>query len=1050
MKLKYKIFLFKERRINKIAMCCYMLFLMLIPYSLKAQMQYLNISKDQTATVNQVFDLIKKQTNYHFIYKSDLFKDMPKVSLKKGQIGVKALLKQILPADQFEVRFTGTTIAINAMAEKEAKAVESIGEVVITGYQKIDKKRSVGAVQILKPKDFDKVASLNLVDRLRGIAPGVRVDEDGNITIRGLATFRADSEPLIVVDGFPYNGGIKDLNTSDIAQVTVLKDATATAIYGIKGANGVIVITTKGGNTHGKLNINYTSNLQVSAKLRIKNMHLMNSEQYVNMEWEYYKDGGLEESDYNNYKSEVGEIYAALEKGDLTDAQAEKQLDVLRGYNNARDIEKYFLQRRIIQRHNLSLQYGTDKNQFYASMTLDKNQSNYVGNKDENYSFNLKDRFKFNRWAVFSLQSYGNYRILERNHEDVLYTRPYVKFLDKKGNYVDEAYGSFDLAHQAFYEKKGLLDYSYNRLQEQRLSDNEIKGHQLVTNFNIEISPFKWAKWTSSVSYRTVGSKQEDFKRKESYAVRSFINKYTDKDYKRRIPYGNILEQYQSSGEDLSLRTQLSLHKTFGSFHANFDGGLERNVLKSQSEPKRYHFNYEPQRLTESPVDFLALSHGFVSYRTSETLNIGKQKKVEDRYLSSYMIGDLSYKDKYNLSGSWRLDKTNLFGQSSKYRDQPSWSIGALWHLSQEDFFKVNFIDRLSLKVSYGLAGNIDKSTSPYLIGNQGRDFGTDEPVLEVITPQNPSLSWEKSYTFNTEIDFSFWNRRLSGSLTYYEKNTKDALSSVSLDPTTGFDSGLLNNGQISNCGIEAHLSSNILDHAQFKYGIDLNFTYNHNKAVRVEKHPNTFQQLISLYPQYVEGQPLRYLYGFRSAGLDEAGEPQVYDRTGKKVSWKDIEDKLTIEDGVFLGSRTPIVYGSFTHRFQYRELTVEAFFTYNLGHKVSLGYLNPNFIGEKNFINDEGVAHLPKVRANVKHMYYTSIINSDANIARADILRLKSIRFMYNLTSLIHARAIKGLQIRAGVENITYWSNRSTRRYYDRLFFPLNTNYTLGINVQF
>jgi len=1031
---------------------------------LHAQVEKVSISKDQRIRIDSVFTLIKKQTNYHFMYDSDLFKDMPKVSLKKGQIGVKALLQQVLPADLFELKFKGKTIAINTLAEKKSEAVESIGEVVITGYQKIDKKRSVGAVQVLKPKDFNKVASLNLVDQLEGIAPGLRVDKKGNITIRGKGSFLASTSPLIVVDGFPYEGKIKDLNTSDIKQITVLKDAAATAIYGIKGANGVIVITTKEGNTHGKLYANYTYSLQVSDNPSLKHQHLMNSRQYINEEWSKYQaEKSFDEKSYMDHNTEVGDIYRVLRLGTITQEQAEEKLNVLRGYDNAKDIEKYFLQRQIIQRHYLSLRYGTDKNEFYASMTLDESQSQYVGNKYKKYYLNLKDRFNFNKWAVFSLQSYGYLGSAQNNHVSVFSIRPYVSFLDGKGNYVNESHGLLNSAGRKYYEKKGLLDCSYNRLQEQRLRDNETKEHQVTTNFSLEISPVKWAQWTSSFSYRIKEFRNTNFQRKESYAVRGFINNFTDRDYKQRIPYGNILIESESRQQNLVLRTQLNMSKTFGSFHANFDGGLERDIFKNQSDPKRYHFNYDPQRLTESGVNLLDLRKRFIGYDGLSTSGFTpsiEQKKYHNRYASSYMTADLSYRDKYTVSGSWRLDRTDLFGQTSRYGDQPAWSIGALWHLKKEDFFKADFIDDLNFRVSYGLAGNIDKSHSPLLTATYGTDYVTGEPDLEVSDPQNPSLKWEKSYTFNVSSDFSLWNRRLSGSLTYYQKNTKDALLDLNLDPSTGFEEGLLNNGKISNRGIEVNLSSNVLEHSQLKYRVNFNFTYNRNKAVHIKRGKDIHISELLFHDQYVQGHPLDYLYVFRSAGLDESGAPQVYDRTGKKVSWKDI-DKLTIEDGVFLGSTEPPFYGSFSHSLRWKNLSVEAFFTYNLGHKICLGsqYLDEasgRFNKERNLKNYEplvnkGFIHVPKRMPDVDYNYYYSILYSDINTARADILRLKSIILRYNLTSLIHTKTIKGLFIRASIENSAFfWSSKRTRWHYEKQFSVSPNNYILGVNINF
>ncbi len=1047
---------------EKAAVLCIVLGL-LASFRLSAQVQYVYISKNQTATVNQVFDLVKKQTDYHFIYQTDLFKDIPKVNLKKGQIGIKDLLKQMLPADQFDVLIKGKTITIKSIAEKAdplQQEVEELGKVVVTGYQTIDKDRATGSFQILKPKDFNQVASLDLTQRLQGIIPGLSVDKEGNIVIRGTGTFFAETQPLIVVDGFPYMGKIQDLNTEDIAQISVLKDAASTAIYGIRGANGVIVITTKRSNTHGKLQINYTQSLQIS-RPRLKDRKLMNTKDYIDLEWERYDRGLVEDGPWWNGKTEVGEIYAARKKGSITESQAEEQLDVLRGYNNQRDIERYFYQRRIIQRHYLSFLYGTDKNQFMASMTFDQNQQEFEGNQSENYAFNLKDRFKFNRFVTFSLQSYGNYRKRKNNGIDASTTRPYIKFIDKNGNYIDEAYGIYDLATQHLYESKGLLSFSYNRLQEQRLRDDQDRLHNIHTNFSIEIAPVKWAKWTTSVGYNIKHRRHNDFHHKESYRVRSYINQVTDKDYKRRIPYGNILKYSTSNDENLTLRTQLELKKTFKQFDLNFHGGLERNGFKSERASNNYRFNYDPQSLTESPINYLSLIKGFhdyrdtqVSFRPNELLP--QNSKTEDRYLSSFMTGQISYRDKYQLSGSWRLDKTNLFGQSPKYRDQPSWSAGVRWELSKERFFTADFVNRLAIKASYGLAGNVEKKTSPFLIAAEQIDHATGERASMVVNPENPLLGWEKNYTLNAGLDFSLWSNVLSGSLEYYHKSTKDVLSGTSIDPTTGFSYVNMNNGDISNQGIELNLFANVIKSPSFSYDIRFNVTYNHNEVKYVQNDWD-ISGLIRGLP--AKGEPVHYFYGYRYAGLDEQGEPQVYDKEDKIISWKNL-DNLTQEDGVFFGTKDPPVYGSFTHAFHWKNLTAEAFFQYSFGHKVQLYSHNDYAFGitAMNFSNnslsyfakrwkepgDEVFTKIPRLQ-NYADSYVDGIVESDFNIDKGDIIRLKSIHFTYDFTPLTHPEIIKKIGISAGIENLWHWTAADNATLYKR-----PANFTFGINVQF
>lgn len=958
---------------------------------------------------------------------------------------------------------------------------EVMDEVVVTGYQTISKERATGSFQILDNEDLNNVASLDLTQKLQGIAPGVKVNREGDILIRGKATLSAETKPLIVVDGFPWMGSLAEINTNDVDQITVLKDAASTSIYGVRGANGVVVITTKKGEKDAKLRVNYTNSFTISEKPNLDDLDIMNSKQHVDLEWDSYKSAGLFSAPWYNYKSEIGEIYAKMQTGSITETEALAQVDRFKQYDNRSDIEELFFRREMTQKHTISFDYGSEKNQFYASLSYDENKQKWEGAEGNNMSFTLNDNFKFNGVFALRLNLFGNYRTNKSNSQFASMTRPYVKFLDENGEYLNEAHGYYDLATRAYHESLGLLNTDYNQVQGQRLKDNESKSNSISTNLSFDITPIKGVKLTTSVGYNIMNGRSDNLRHKDSYGVRGKVNLFTEMGGNQVVPLGHILEYNDSYSENLTLRTQLSINKEYRDFVFNVNAGLERNSFKTNNSLNNIRYNYHPQRLTESIIDLKKMSQGFLNATSSwaSERNTPRNMITEDKYLSSYFIGNLSYKGKYDLSGSWRLDKTNLFGQSSKYRDQPAWSIGGKWQMSEEDFFDVDFIDRLALKVSYGLTGNVEKNTSPFLIANAITDYSTGEPTLSVANPENPLLGWEKSYTTNIGLDFYLLNNKISGSVEYYNKLTEDVLAPVNVDPTTGFGGSpgstfSKNNGEILNRGIDLNIAANILNKGGFRYDVYFNFSYNYNKVQNLDKSALTRSEYIA--GSALEGQSIDYLYGYRNAGLDSEGEPQVYNKAGEIVSWKSMAS-LDIKDGKFYGRQTPPYYGSLTNSFTWKNFTADIFITYDLGHVVAMNqYPYPvASVSERNILKiydkrwrkagDEAFTNIPKLdyTAYSSNDRILATWNSDINIDNADLIRLKSINLTYDFTSLINSSAFKSVKLRVGIENLWHWTAASNGKVYDNKigmrnglssvrsnYFPEFKTFTFGLNMTF
>ncbi|WP_321516794.1 SusC/RagA family TonB-linked outer membrane protein [Marinifilum fragile] len=980
--------------------------------------------------------------------------------LEKGQ---KTLVFSFIGMVSQEIVFTGQEVVnVTLLVDTEQMA-----EVVVTGYQTIAKERATGSFQIVNSEDLDNVASLDITQKLVGVASGVKVDKDGQIVIRGQATLSAETQPLIIVNGLPWMGKLSEINSEDVEQISVLKDAASTSIYGVRGANGVIVITTKQGKTNGKLVVNYTNSFQVSEKPKLDDLDLLNSKQFIDLEWESYQTAGLDSYPWYNYKSEVGEIYNAMQSGSITETEAQAQLDVLKSYDNRKDIEKEFFRREMTQKHTMSFAYGSNKNQFYASLSYDENKTKWDGIEGNNISFNLNDQFKFNKLLRVNLNTYGNFRENKNNGSYASMTRPYVKFKDENGNYLHEAHGSWDNATRAYHENLGLLPMVYNQIQEKELKDNETRSSNIATNVSLDLTPTDWLTITASLGYSVMNGRSEDLWKKESYRVRSYVNRYTDMNMNQVIPNGDIFWYDDMHSANLTKRLQMSIKKSVKDFDFSFNAGIERNKFETDNNMGNMRFNYHSQRLTENLVNWQDLTQGFINV-TADWASMSQtpsRRKSENRYQSTYFIGNISYKGKYDLSGSWRLDQTNLFGQSDEYQDQPSWSVGVKWDISQEGFFKVDWINTIALKGSFGLAGNVDKTTSPFLIGRSKMDYFTGESGLEITNPENPLLSWEETFTTNIGVDYALFGNTINGSIEFYNRLAKDVLAQVNIDPTTGFGGELSrvrkNNGKILNRGVDLNLNANVVKTPVFRYDVNFNFAYNYNELKKVDKPANNRTDVISGIP--VEGKAVDFIYGYRNAGLDADGEPQVFNKKGEIVSWKNMTS-FDIEDGKFFGRTTAPIFGSLNNHFTYKNFSADIFFLYDFGHYApQWDYPNSLAVSpEKNIQNivgkrwqnsgDELKTRVPRLDNTIfsSSDRISATWNSDFNIDRADVIQLKSINLAYDFSSLIKFAGIESLKLKLGVENLWHWTAAGNDRIYDTRIsreYETGLSYTRGFD---
>lgn len=673
-----------------------------------------------------------------------------------------------------------------------------LDEVVVTGIQTIEKGRATGAYNIVNQEDMKNIYSTSLSEKLEGAVPGLYLDKDNNMTIRGLSTLNANTKPLIVVDGFPLESSELNLNPNDIAQVTVLKDAASASIWGIRAANGVIVITTKRGDK-GRVSVNYSGTLTSSGAVDWDDLHILSSDQYVKARFESILDQGISGAAYNGL-NELEKIYSQYNQGNITLDNAWSQVNELGRFNNAKQITDNFYRHAFTQQHNVSLSTGGERSSTYLSFSYDQSKTHEVGNEYNKFNLLVNNDFKLHRTFTVAVGLRGTYRNSKNNSIDMTGYEPWQRILNDDGSYYNEYNGvSEEWASDCL--ALGMRDWHKNTLEMMRMNDNRTKDYNLSTTLKLNWTPIEGLEISSQGSYEFGHIQGTQFYSEEHYTTRDLTNRFTEVEVVDGHPVAILENHLPTSGGiknlndthlySYSIRNMISYTDSFKDFNYKVMAGNEIYSLEGNNY-SNWLWGFDPDLLTSQSINLATLQSGVYGYN-GRTQNLDESysptyTETLERYVSYFGTANIGYKNRYDVFASVRLDQTNLLTNASKFRNNPSWSVGGKWDIHKEQFFKADFVNALSLRVSYGLTGNIDKSTGPDIVAEALSDYSIPSlNYLMVTNPANPQLGWEKTYSWNAGADYMLFNNRISGSVDFYHKLSKGLLADVDIDPTTGW-----------------------------------------------------------------------------------------------------------------------------------------------------------------------------------------------------------------------------------------------------------------------
>ncbi|UAY56026.1 SusC/RagA family TonB-linked outer membrane protein [Arachidicoccus terrestris] len=902
--------------------------------------------------------------------------------------------------------------------------------IVKTGYQALPKERATGSFIHIDQKLLNRSVSSNIIDRLDGVTNSLLVDKSGThtpLTIRGVGTLTERPEvssPLIVLDNFPYEGDIDDINPNDIQDVTILRDAAAASIWGAKAGNGVIVITTKSGRYNQKAKLTISSNLMVTDKPDLFAMSQMSSSDYIDYEKFLFDNGYYDAtlSDNRNYPvvTPVISILQQERDGEISSSDAQLQIDAYRDNDIRKDYMDYLFRRALQQQYAASISGGGKTFSYLTSLSYAKDLSSLVG--DDNQRTTWHSQLKFSPIKRLSLEfSYTGSWAKQNNNgtypityidNTILY--PYASLVNADGTpaYIDKDYRS-DFKDTAGNGK--LLDWSYSPLLDRGAVLHGISRSNLILNAHATYEFLPFMKIQLFYQHGEERTKIQDYFKKNSYYARNLINLFTyidGDDVSHGVPVGGIQDLQSVSAFTNNFRGQIDFDKVFLEKHAvnAIVGGEVRQVETSGNKNRVYGYNDVNATFINTNTVYRQPVLDGLSYNPVVPNLTGFSGHL-NRMVSIYGNIGYNYDNRVSLSLSARKDASNILGVATNNRWKPLWSAGVSWIISKEKFYNIGFIPYLKFRSTLGFSGNVNSSvpavtTLSYRTNNS---VTSHLPSARISNPPNPDLRWEKIKMINLAVDFGIVDGILDGTVEYYIKNSSDLITASPIDLTlTGFASLRQNVASLEAHGVDVTLDAHIL-RRKIRWNSTLMLSYDN---VKVSEYflQNPAHRYIGdgheISPKI--GLPPYNIISYKWGGLNpENGNPIGFFEGKRSENYINISNKSTWNDLVISGPAVPPYFGSWLNEFSYKNFSLSFNISYKFGYYFRRPTINYTSVNSGGFSNadfnkrwkesgDENYTDIPSLIYPADYYRDNFFTNSVVTVEKGDNIRLKDVKLAY------------------------------------------------------
>lgn len=862
----------------------------------------------------------------------------------------------------------------------------TLGDVVVTGYQKISRERATGAYSIVNHDELEKRHTTHLADALDGLVAGMQSSSDGRggkkFTIRGVGTMNANKTPLVVVDGYPIMDNndvdyklqdnpnltaLERINPDDVESITLLKDAAAASIWGARSANGVIVITTKKAKEKNAINVEAGTQLSIGQKQDVRHLtNIASARDMVNYQkWVFANDMLTDEhtSVIDNLNNVISPseflLYRGYKYGTMSMDEMHKELERLAQLDNTKQIRKYMLQTPVISKTNASISGNLGGWDTRASVQYEHEQGDFIGRHDNTWKIDWQNSYRFNRHisvnAALNIVN-SNRHSSQLSYSDLASIAPYEMLLNADGSYSENwnANYSKDVLDLFDWSTFPYHSESYNLLQEARNRTNRTNNTQIRTQLGLELQIIDGLSFNSKFQYETSHYDSRSYSSEESFFVRNNVNYYTPTDGlgnatgTSAVPLGAIIDRGKGKNRSAMFRNDLSLDRVFGGRHtvsAVLGNEISNYYYTSWTLPRLYGVTATSKGTVGAEGQFDTYD-GYTSSIDGVPTN-GAAHLTDtwnhNRYVSFYGNASYMYDERYGISVSARSDASNMVTSEARYRWSPLWSVGAMWNVNNESWLKNNpTIDRLTLRLTYGKNGNAPTQSSARTTIN------TQSGVLDNFTGVypgsisdygNPTLRWEKTAILNAGIDFALLNNSIYGSVDFYRKHSTDVLGTVNIAGVNGTSYATFNNAAINNTGVEVTLGGKA-DIGNFSISGTLMWAYNKNKVSKLYVEASDISSFLNT--QYVPGYPMNSLFSFQYGGM-ENGIPTVVDNEGVKYPISDLSifdmdpKKMLHYNGTTVAPHTTSLNVSIS----WKDITATAYLNGRFGGKMRMPKFN-------------------------------------------------------------------------------------------------------------
>lgn len=932
----------------------------------------------------------------------------------------------------------------------------NLDEVMVVAYGTAKKSAFTGSAAVVKSDDIAKISSSNAMSALSGKVSGVQINsatgapgqESFSIRIRGISSINAGNDPLIIVDGAPYNGDINNLNQNDIASMTVLKDAASAALYGARGANGVVIITTKNGREG-------TSSITVDAKwgANTRGVEFYNTVESPAGYYEAYYQS------LKNYRTSLGDdaatahrwalnnmfsggydlgynVYTVPEGQDFIGPNGKLNPNATLGRVINVNGTEYLLypdswrdaayQTGVRQEYNVTATGSNDKGSFYGSAGYLKNEGISIGSDYERFTGRLKADYQLRSWLKLS----GNFNYAHYKANSLA---------DDGGSTVGNV---FMVKNMAPIYPLYIRDAAGNILQDSKTGlamydwgDGTVTGltRPTMTGSNPIFANYFDKNQNEGNSLDATGTAEirflEDFKFTSANTVMLDETRFT---YTNNPYYGQFAAN-NGSVQKAHVRTWAYNYQQLLNWHHLFDKHDVEVMLGHEYYRTRYYY------LTASKNNMFSVFND----ELAGAVNTGTMNSYTTDYNVEGWFGRVQYNydNKYFGSLSYRRDASSRFHPDHRWGN--FWSLGGAWIISKEKWFNAPWVDELKFKASYGEQGNDNIGSYLYTDTYSIVPSGDGAGVKPSSTKGNETITWEKNGNFNTGFEFSFFRGRLAGSIEYFYRRTNDMLAFFALPASSGWSGYYDNVGNMQNMGAEVELDGTLIRTKDFEWGLNLNFTAYKNEITSIaDKNKTQTVEGSEGYASgsyfYGEGESLYTFYMPKYAGVDENGKSMFYkDKLDENGNIIGRETTTTPGEATYYlcGTALPWAYGGFGTRFSYKGFDLAVDFNYQLGGQIYdsdyAGMMGITSSGRGSAIHADLLnswteenpnTNIPKLIIDDT----STTTTSDRFLIGASYLSLQNLNFGYTFpTKMTSKVGIGKLRVYLTATNLWLWSKR-------------------------